>query len=102
MSMGLGMIYTSFSEINSILKNALQDLTNKKNKEYALLVITNFARHETIRKLVNNQDNLAELFTIIKDIMNIQTTQVISTFESTEFPEGFQELKKDDLQLAVY
>ena len=58
MSMGLGMIYTSFSEINTILKNSLTDLSNPKNKEYALLVITNFARHETIRKLVNNQENL--------------------------------------------
>ena len=31
------------------------DLTNEKNQEYALLVITNFARHETIRKLINNE-----------------------------------------------
>ena len=71
MSMGLGMIYNSFSEINEILKNSLLDLSNEKNKEYALLVITNFARHETIRKLINNEENLNELFTIFSDIMNI-------------------------------
>ena len=55
MSMGLGMIYNSFQEINAILKKSLEDLTNPKNREYALLVITNFARHETIRKLINNE-----------------------------------------------
>ena len=71
MSMGLGMIYNSFSEINEILKKSLSDLSNAKNKEYALLVITNFARHETIRKLINNEGNLNELFTIFADIMNI-------------------------------
>ena len=72
MSMGLGMIYNSFSEINGILKSALSDLSNEKNKEYALLVITNFARHETIRKLINNEENLNELFTIFSDILKIQ------------------------------
>lgn len=61
MSMGLGMIYNSFSEINTILKKSLKDLDNPKNKEYALLVITNFARHETIRKLINNENNFEEL-----------------------------------------
>lgn len=55
MSMGLGMIYNSFQEINAILKSSLSDLSNHKNREYALLVITNFARHETIRKLINNE-----------------------------------------------
>lgn len=73
MSMGLGMIYNSFQEINSILKQSLTDLTNSKNREYALLVITNFARHETIRKLVNNEQNLNELFTLLHEIMKIQT-----------------------------
>ncbi len=72
MSMGLGMIYNSFQEINQILKRSLEDLTNPKNREYALLVITNFARHETIRKLINNEENLAELFTLFSDILNIQ------------------------------
>ncbi len=72
MSMGLGMIYNSFKEINSILKKSLADLTDPKNREYALLVITNFARHETIRKLINNEENLHELFTLFSDIMNIQ------------------------------
>ena len=71
MSMGLGMIYNSFSEINGILKSALADLSNDKNKEYALLVITNFARHETIRKMINNEENLNELFSIFSDIMSI-------------------------------
>ena len=72
MSMGLGMIYNSFKEINSILKKSLTDLSDPKNREYALLVITNFARHETIRKLINNEENLEELFTLFSDIMNIQ------------------------------
>lgn len=71
MSMGLGMIYTSFHDINSILKTSLKDLTNPKNREYALLVITNFARHETIRKLINTEENLNELFTLFSDILKI-------------------------------
>lgn len=71
MSMGLGMIYNSFSEINAILKKSLSDLSTKKNREYALLVITNFSRHETIRKLINNEENLNELFTLFTDIVNI-------------------------------
>ena len=71
MSMGLGMIYNSFKEINSILKKALSDLSEPKNREYALLVITNFARHETIRKLINSEENLNELFTLFGDIINI-------------------------------
>jgi hypothetical protein len=71
MSMGLGMIYNSFQEINSILKKSLSDLSDPKNREYALLVITNFARHETIRKLINSEENMNELFTLFSDIMNI-------------------------------
>ena len=72
MSMGLGMTYNSFQEINHILKRSLANLSDPKNQEYALLVITNFARHETIRKLINSEENLAELFTLFSDIMNIQ------------------------------
>ncbi len=71
MSMGLGMIYNSFKEINQILKRSLYDLNDPKNREYALLVITNFARHETIRKLINSEENLNELFTLFGDILNI-------------------------------
>jgi hypothetical protein len=73
MSMGLGMIYNSFSEINAILKHALSDLDSTKNREYALLVITNFARHETIRKLINSETNLNELFSLFEDILKIQS-----------------------------
>lgn len=36
-----------------------------------MLVITNFARHETIRKLINSEENLNELFTLFGDILNI-------------------------------
>ena len=60
------------------MKKALTDLSNNKNKEYALLVITNFARHETIRKLINNEENLNELFTLFNDIVKIQSDQVLS------------------------
>jgi len=51
----------------------LSNLNDPKNQEYALLVITNFARHETIRKLINTEENLAELFNLFSDIMNIQS-----------------------------
>ena len=71
MSMGLGMIYNSFQEINIILKASLADLSTSKNQENALLVITNFARYETIRKFINNEENLCDLFTLIEDIMKI-------------------------------
>ena len=60
------------------MKKALTDLSNNKNKEYALLVITNFARHETIRKLINNEETLNELFTLFTDIVKIQSDQVLS------------------------
>lgn len=101
MSMGLGMIYNSFSEINQILKKSLADLSSEKNREYALLVITNFGRHETIRKLINNEENLSELFTIFADIINIQNDQTIQVIESTTFPGGYQSLDKTELQMAV-
>ncbi len=87
MSMGLGMIYNSFQEINAILKRSLSDLSDEKNREYALLVITNFSRHETIRKLINTEDNMVELFTLFCDIMQIQSEQALKTIESTEFPD---------------
>lgn len=77
MSMGLGMIYNSFQEINQILKRSLADLQDPKNQEYGLLVITNFARHETIRKLINSEENMAELFTLFSDIMNIQAEHAL-------------------------
>jgi hypothetical protein len=97
MSMGLGMIYTSFKEINAILKKALADLTDPKNREYALLVLTNFARHETIRKLINTEENLAELFTLFGDICAIQGDQALSVLDATTFPNGYQDLTKSDL-----
>lgn len=97
MSMGLGMIYNSFSDINQILKKSLSDLTNEKNREYALLVITNFSRHETIRKLINNEENLSELFTLFADIVRIQNDQAIQVIESTTFPGGYQNLGKSEL-----
>lgn len=67
----------------------MADLTHDKNKEYALLVITNFARHETIRKLINNEQNLDELFTLFADIMKIQSDQVLQALEKTTFPNNF-------------
>ena len=97
MSMGLGMIYNSFQEINSILKKSLHDLSDAKNREYALLVITNFARHETIRKLINSEDNLNELFTLFSDIMDIQREHALRILGDTTFPGGYQELAKTDL-----
>lgn len=102
MSMGLGMIYDSFQEINAILKKSLTDLTDPKNKEYALLVITNFARHETIRKLINSEENLTELFTLFSDILNIQNEQALKVINDTTFPGNYQDLSKTDLQLASY
>lgn len=102
MSMGLGMIYDSFKEINSILKRSLYDLNDPKNREYALLVITNFARHETIRKLINSEENLNELFTLFGDILSIQSEQALSVINNTTFPGGYQDLGKTDLQLAAY
>jgi len=92
MSMGLGMIYNSFQEINSILKKSLSDLSDPKNREYALLVITNFARHETIRKLINSEENMNELFTLFSDIMNIQGEQALQILSKTTFPDGWQDL----------
>ena len=102
MSMGLGMIYNSFQEINSILKKSLSDLSDPKNREYALLVITNFARHETIRKLINSEENMNELFTLFSDIMNIQGEQALQILTNTTFPDGWQDLSKSDLQNAAY
>jgi hypothetical protein len=95
--MGLGMIYNSFQEINAILKKSLSDLSDPKNREYALLVITNFARHETIRKLINSEENMIELFTLFSDIMNIQREQALTILRETSFPDGYQDLGKSDL-----
>jgi hypothetical protein len=92
MSMGLGMIYNSFKDINAILKNALSDLNDPKNREYALLVITNFARHETIRKLINSEDNLTELFSLFSDIFNIQNEQALKAINETSFPNNYSDL----------
>jgi hypothetical protein len=92
MSMGLGMIYNSFKEINAILKNALSDLNDPKNREYALLVITNFARHETIRKLINSEDSLTELFSLFSDILNIQNEQALKAINETSFPNNYSDL----------
>lgn len=97
MSMGLGMIYNSFQEINAILKRSLTDLSDAKNREYALLVITNFSRHETIRKLINTEENMIELFTLFSDIMQIQAEQALKTIEETEFPDNYCDLSKNEL-----
>jgi hypothetical protein len=64
-------------------------------------VITNFSRHETIRKLINTEDNLAELFTLFADIVRIQNDQAIQVLETTTFPGGYPALCKSDLQMAV-
>jgi hypothetical protein len=102
MSMGLGMIYNSFQEINQILKRSLADLQDPKNQEYGLLVITNFARHETIRKLINSEENMAELFTLFSDIMNIQAEHALKALNETTFPDGYCDLSKSELQTSAY
>ena len=66
------------------------------------MVITNFARHETIRKLINNEENLVELFTLFGDIINIQNEQALKVINETTFPNNYQDLEKSDLQLAAY
>ena len=105
MSMGLGMITSSFQEINEILRTSLNDLSNPKNQEYALLVITNFARHETIRKLINNEQNLEELFSLLSAIVKIQTDHVLKSLEGIDFEKDhndrFPSLEKNDLLVAV-
>ena len=97
MSMGLGMIYNSFKDINQILKKSLTDLSDPKNQEYALLVVTNFARHETIRKLINSEENLTELFTLFKDIINIPNDEALKALNKTEFPNNYCDITKTDL-----
>jgi len=52
--------------------------------------------------LVNNEDNLSDLFTILKDVVLIQSNAVLTDLRNTTFPNGFPSLQKTDLQLAVY
>ena len=65
-------------------------------------MITNFARHETIRKLINSEENLTELFTLFKDIINIPNDEALKALNKTEFPNNYCDITKTDLKLAAF